>query len=50
MKTMTQEQVQKEEIEKIEADLLLESIYRYYGYDFEITRGLLSEKLHTSGS
>lgn len=34
MKTMTQEQVQKEEIEKIEADLLLESIYRYYGYDF----------------
>lgn len=34
MKTMTPEQIQKEEIELIEADLLLESIYRYYGYDF----------------
>ena len=34
MKIMTPEQVQKEEIELIEADLLLESIYRCYGYDF----------------
>jgi len=31
---MTHEQEQKEVIEQIEADLLLESIYRYYGYDF----------------
>ena len=26
--------IQIEEIEKIEIDLLLEAIYRYYGYDF----------------
>jgi len=29
-----QEQTKDEEIEKIEIDLLLEAIYRYYGYDF----------------
>ncbi|WP_338473020.1 protein-glutamate O-methyltransferase CheR [Niallia sp. XMNu-256] len=34
MDIMTHEQVQKEEIEQIEADMLLESIYRCYGYDF----------------
>ena len=26
--------VQAEEIEKIEIDLLLEAVFRYYGYDF----------------
>ena len=30
----TQDPLQIEEIEKIEIDLLLEAIYRYYGYDF----------------
>ncbi|HVH96484.1 MAG TPA: CheR family methyltransferase, partial [Bacillus sp. (in: firmicutes)] len=29
-----QNPIQHEEIEKIEIDLLLEAIYRYYGYDF----------------
>src|SRR3954462_15020433 len=29
-----QDSVQSQEIEKIEIELLLEAIYRYYGYDF----------------
>ena len=29
-----QDSIQIQEIEKIEIDMLLEAIYRYYGYDF----------------
>ena len=34
MNKVIQNPIQNEEIEKIEIDLLLEAIYRYYGYDF----------------
>src|SRR3954463_8685695 len=34
MNTVIQNPIQNEEIEKIEIELLLEAIYRYYGYDF----------------
>ena len=48
MNKVIQNPIQNEEIEQIEVDLLLEAIYRYYGYDFRnYAPAIYSEKNFT---